>query len=287
MVFFAPIESIEHKGTWMIWPLMKDDWQKECQPARTVFAKIANSINKHEPVKIIINKSNWNETRKLLDPTIKLIDIKYQDSWARDMGPIYLINKKGQRRAIHFHFTAWGMKNEPSVNPPGWNWNYEIDNKVGIEMTKNSNIDYYQAPIVLEGGSIHQDGEGTIYTTEEYLLNPNRNPDLTKEEIEEHLKQYLNAQKIIWIPRGVYNDETSGHVDNLLHIITPGHVVLTWTDDKNDPQYERSLEALTFLKNSTDAKGRKIKVTKLHQPAPLFITKSEAENREKSPRIFN
>lgn len=182
--FYLLIESIPHKNTWMIWPLMKDIWQKNCQPAREVFAQIANTINKYEPVKMIINETNWADARKMLDSNIELIDIKYQDSWARDMAPIYLINKEGERRrAVHFYFTAWGMKNEPGLNPLGWKWNYEIDNQLGIKMAQNSNIKYYQAPIVLEGGSIHQDGEGTVYTTEECLLNSNRNPKLTKKEI--------------------------------------------------------------------------------------------------------
>jgi len=130
---------------------------------------------------------------------------------------------------------------------------------------------------VLEGGSIHVDGEGTCITTAECLLSPGRNPDLSQEEIEAALKDYLNVEKVLWIPRGVYNDETTGHVDNLACFLRPAEIALTWTDDKSDPQYERSAEALDYLMSQTDAKGRKFTIHKIHQPNPILITPEEAE----------
>ncbi|MFD2159906.1 agmatine deiminase family protein, partial [Rubritalea tangerina] len=137
--------------------------------------------------------------------------------------------------------------------------------------------DRYRSHFVLEGGSVHVDGEGTVITTEECLLSPGRNPGADKQKIEQVLKDYLNVEKVVWIKRGVYRDETSGHVDNLVHYCAPGVVALTWTDDKEDPQYEISKEAYDLLSNETDAKGRKLKVVKLHQPGPLYHTAEEAE----------
>ncbi|GAM64155.1 agmatine deiminase [Vibrio ishigakensis] len=134
----------------------------------------------------------------------------------------------------------------------------------------------YRAPIVLEGGSIHVDGEGTLYTTEECLLHESRNPEWSKEELTATLCDHLNVDKIIWLPRGLYNDETNGHVDNILHVVKPGEVVLTWCDDENDPQYEISREAYEYLKGQTDAKGREIKVHKLPMPGPLYMSADEA-----------
>ena len=130
--------------------------------------------------------------------------------------------------------------------------------------------DRYKAPMVLEGGSIHVDGQGTCLTTEECLLNHNRNPQLSKEEIENNLKEYLNVNKIIWLNRGIYNDETNGHVDNICCFIRPGVVALAWTDDKNDPQYEISAENFERLKQTVDAKGRKLEVHKIHLPDPVL-----------------
>ena len=138
-------------------------------------------------------------------------------------------------------------------------------------------LDRYKAPMVLEGGSIHTDGEGTLLTTEECLLSEGRNPQLSKAEIEENLKSYLNVKKIIWLKNGVYNDETNGHVDNICCFIRPGVVALTWTDDKTDPQYAISQDAYERLSQATDAHGRKLEIHKLHQPGPIYINKEESE----------
>jgi agmatine deiminase len=120
------------------------------------------------------------------------------------------------------------------------------------------------------------DGEGTLITTEECLLNHNRNPELGRDEIEQYLMDYLGLEKIIWLPRGTYNDETDGHVDNICCYVRPGVVALTWTDDKEDPQYEISREALEVLERETDAKGRRLEVHKIQQPTPVLITEEEA-----------
>ncbi|MBE4704189.1 agmatine deiminase [Spiroplasma platyhelix] len=282
--FYAPIESTKHVGTWMLWPHMKDNWYNNRKPARKVFAKIANTIAKYEPVKMIVNQEDYLEARAMLCAKVELIQLKYHDSWARDMAPIYLKNKNDEVRAVNFHFNTWGMQNRKSLEEWNKTWDYTIDDQVSIDMSKNSNVDYYQAPFVLEGGSIHTDGDGTLYTTEQCLLNEERNPELNKDQIENYLKEYLNVEKVIWIPHGTYHDETKGHVDNLIHIVEPGHILLNWTDDENDPQYEISIEAYNFLTNTTDAKGRKIKITRLHQPTPVTIKKEE-ENQDASVRF--
>jgi agmatine deiminase len=128
----------------------------------------------------------------------------------------------------------------------------------------------------MEGGAIHVDGQGTCLTTEECLLNPNRNPHLTREQIEEQLRRYLSISKVIWLERGVYLDETGGHIDELACFTSPGHVLLTWTDDRTDPQYEISQDAYSRLRAAKDARGRALEVHKIHQPGPLFMTAAEA-----------
>jgi agmatine deiminase len=140
---------------------------------------------------------------------------------------------------------------------------------------------YDAAPFVLEGGSIHADGEGTVIVTESCLLSKGRNPSLTKEQIEEKLKIYLGAKKVIWLPRGIYNDETNEHVDNVCAFTSPANVVLAWTDDESDPQYTFSKEDLEVLENETDAKGRKINVHKLYIPKiPVTVTEEELAGYE-------
>ncbi len=126
-------------------------------------------------------------------------------------------------------------------------------------MLAQHGMDRYDAPLILEGGSIHVDGEGTCLTTAECLLNENRNPHLSKEQIEAHLRDYLGVQSFIWLDEGVYMDETDGHIDNMCCFVRPGEVALHWTDDETDPQYARSVAALKVLEAAVDAKGRKLK----------------------------
>jgi agmatine deiminase len=129
----------------------------------------------------------------------------------------------------------------------------------------------------MEGGSFDVDGEGTLLTTAECLLNPNRNPDLSQAQIEAYLCSHLGVRQVVWLPRGVYLDETDGHVDNFARFVAAGVVVLTWTHDTSDPQYERSAEALEILRSTKDARGRDLQVVLLHQPGPLHASAEEAE----------
>jgi len=144
-------------------------------------------------------------------------------------------------------------------------------------MCEIERVDSYRLnDFILEGGSIHVDGEGTCMVTAETLLSEGRNSHLTKEEIEKTLCEYLNCTKVLWVPRGIYNDETNGHIDNMCNFVRPGVVLLAWTDDKNDPQYEISMEAYEYLSNETDAKGRKLEIHKMYTPSPILITKEES-----------
>ena len=155
---------------------------------------------------------------------------------------------------------------------------WDQDELVARKVLELERMDRYKCNIIMEGGSIHVDGEGTLITTEECLLNHNRNPQLKKDQIEDNLRDYLNVEKIIWLGKGVYMDrDTNGHIDNLCCFIRPGVVALTWTDDKNDPQYTISRDAYQRLSETTDAMGRKLNIHKIHQPGPLYITKEESE----------
>jgi len=144
-------------------------------------------------------------------------------------------------------------------------------------------VSRYRAPFVLEGGSIHVDGQGTCITTEECLLNPNRNPDRSRGEIENLLGAYLGIEKVIWVPRGVFGDETDGHIDNLACFSRPGRVLLTWSEERDDPQTEISRQARRVLESATDAQGRQLEVGLLPSPGPLFMTSEEASGIASNP----
>jgi agmatine deiminase len=153
---------------------------------------------------------------------------------------------------------------------------WDRDDEVAHKVLEIEGADRYRTPFVLEGGAIHVDGQGTCLTTEECLLNPNRNPRLGRSEVEEQLRHYLGVTTVIWLGKGVYLDETGGHIDELACFTGPGHVALTWTLDRKDPQYEISHDAYQRLKKARDARGRELTIHKIHQPGPLYMTAEEA-----------
>ncbi|OAN10923.1 agmatine deiminase [Photobacterium jeanii] len=274
--FRMPGEHEPQDAVWMAWPERCDNWRYGGKPAQATFVEVAKAISKTTPVTMTVSAQQFENARTMLPDNIRLVEMSSDDSWMRDIGPSYVINSDGERRGVDWHFNAWGGLVDGLYFP--WDKDDAVAQKV-CEMNQDAS---YRAPIVLEGGSIHVDGEGTLYTTEECLLHPSRNPDLSREQLEQVLHDYLAVEKVIWIPSGLYNDETNGHVDNLIHVVRPGEVVLTWCEDPQDPQYALSRKALDALETQTDAKGRQIKVHKIPMPGPLYISESEANGVDAS-----
>jgi agmatine deiminase len=269
--YFMPGEFSPHAGTWLLWPERTDNWRMGAKPAQKAFVEVACAIAVFEPVTIGVNPGQFNNARQKLPPHIRVVEISSNDAWMRDCGPTFVIDGKGGVRGIDWIFNAWGGLYNGLYFP------WDLDEGVAQKVFEIERLDHYKAPIVLEGGSIHVDGQGTCMTTAECLLSSGRNPDLNQAQIEAYLQDYLNVEKVLWIPRGVYNDETTGHVDNIACFVRPGVIALTWTDDKSDPQYEISAEAYEYLWSQTDAKGRQLEIQKIHQPDPIIITPEEAE----------
>ncbi|MCD7957466.1 MAG: agmatine deiminase [Lachnospiraceae bacterium] len=204
-------------------------------------------------------------------PNIYLLPVETDDAWARDIGPTCVVRKNGEVRGIDWNFNAWGGKVD------GLYAHWDKDNQAAGAICRALGMECYDARhFVLEGGAIHSDGEGTVLVTEACLLSPGRNPHMTKARIEDTLKSYLGAQKVIWLPRGIWNDETNEHVDNVSAFVRPGEVVLAWTDDKNDPQWSLSNASLRVLEQERDARGRNFIIHKLPIPAkPVCITEED------------
>lgn len=274
--FYFPAEFQPVSQVWLAWPERRDNWRDDALPAQLTFARIANAISEVTKVCVAVSSKQFDHARDLLQPEIRLVEIPCNDAWMRDIGPTVLVNKSGERRGISWQFNAWGGEYNGLYD------NWQQDDLVASSVCDIIGIDHYRAPFVLEGGSIHTDGEGTLYTTEECLLSPGRNPLLTKQQIEQQLKEYLSIEKVIWLPNGLFNDETDGHVDNLMHVIAPAKVVLSWTDEPSDPQYHLSREAERVLKSQTDAQGREIEIVRLPLPGPLHYSESEAQGIEVS-----
>jgi agmatine deiminase len=269
--FRMPGEFEPHSGCWMAWPERPDNWRLGAKPAQEAFAAVAEAIAESEPVTMAVSDAQFENCRATLPPSVRVVEVSTDDAWMRDTGPSFVVDGAGGRRGVDWRFNAWGGSDGGLYFP------WDRDDRVAAKVLEIEGADRYRAPIVLEGGAIHCDGEGTVLTTEECLLNPNRNPELSKEQIELVLLEYLGAEKVIWLGAGVFEDETDGHVDNLACFAQPGTVLLSWSDDEDDPQHAISRDARERLEAATDAQGRSLEVALLPSPGPLQISAEEAE----------
>ena len=265
-----PGEFEPHSGCWMLWPERPDNSRLGGKPAQQAFVAVASAIAGSEPVSVGVSAAQYANARRLLPPAVRVIELSSNDAWMRDVGPTFVVNDRGGVRGVDWMFNAWGGLDGGLYFP------WDRDDAVAEKVLEIEGRDRYRAPFVLEGGAIHVDGQGTLVTTEECLLNRNRNPQLSREEIEGLLRRYLKVEAIVWLGKGTYMDETDGHVDNLCAYVKPAEVVLNWTDDRSDPQYDSSRDAYERLMEARDSRDRRFKVHKLVQPGPLYMTPEEA-----------
>jgi agmatine deiminase len=225
-----PAEWEPHERTLMAWPCRTELWGETIEQARSDYAAVANAIAAFEPVTMIAaDASDTALARAACSAGVQVLELPLDDSWLRDCGPIYVIDDDGRRVAVHFRFNAWGEKFSP----------WDRDAAVGARVAERLGDPVLSAPIVLEGGSIIGDGAGTLLTTEQCLLNPNRNPSLSREEIERVLREYLGVATIVWLPHGLLEDrDTDGHVDLVASFLEPGRVMLQ-TVPPDNPNFER------------------------------------------------
>ena len=269
--FRMPAEFEPHQGCIMIFPERADSWQYGGYAARRAFVQIAEAIAESEKVTVCAGEAQYDNARAMLGPHIRVVEMSSNDAWARDYAPTFVKNEAGELRGIDWGFNAWGGLHDGLYFP------WDKDNRMARKLCDLLDKDVYnKRDFILEGGSIHVDGEGTCMVTESCLLSKGRNPELTKEQIENTLKEYLNVSTVLWLPCGIYRDETNEHVDNICAFTAPGEVVLAWTEDENDVQYPMSRACLDYLEQAVDARGRKIKVHKLPLPRPVTMTEGRA-----------
>lgn len=273
--FRMPAEYEPHQGCVMVWPVRPGSWPYGGVEAQHTFTQLARAIAESEQVWMLADKEHREQVKAvfLQDKNIQVLEIPTDDAWARDIGPTCVVNDAGQVRGIDWQFNAWGGTYD------GLYADWKKDNRAASLICEQLHMNYYNAQhFVLEGGAIHSDGEGTVLVTEACLLSQGRNPQLSKVQIEQQLKQYLGAKKIIWLPHGIYQDETNEHIDNMCAFVGAAKVVLAWTDNQEDPQWKWSNEAMQVLQQEKDAKGRELQVIKLPIPdSPICITKEEQQ----------
>lgn len=258
LFYTMPAEWAEHSGTFISWPIRDSmvypvDYEAVCRG----YEEIIRAIAEFEPVTVVVNPEDGELVRaRLSGIPAECLVIPHNDAWLRDNGPTFLRGKDGSLAAVNWRFNAWGGKYEP----------WDLDDQVAPAIIAHTGARGFDAPLVMEGGSIHTDGEGTLLTTEECLLNPNRNPELGREQIEELLVKHLNIEKVIWLKRGLSGDETDGHVDNITCFAAPGKVILQVCSDPADDNYAISQENLRTLQEERDARGRELEIIPIEQP---------------------
>ena len=257
-----PAEWHPHRACWMGWPCHLPSCQGiGLERARQAFALVANAIQAFEPVMMLVNPADQDSARALCDPAIRLIPLAMNDSWLRDTGPSFLVNGHGDLAGVDWIHNAWGG-NYPDC---------ALDNQIAAFVLNQTKAQCFEAPLVMEGGSFHVDGEGTLLTTRECLLNPNRNPHLSQAQIEAYLKDYLAVSQIIWLNQGLVGDETDGHIDEVACFVGPGRVFCLVTQDHNDINYPRLSDNYHRLQQSRDAKGRPLEVIGIEQAPATYL----------------
>jgi len=244
----------------MAWPCRKDLWGANLEAACDAYAEVAEAISEFEPVTMIARGDEVASVSMRTGNKVATLPLPHDDSWIRDNGPSFVIDGKGNIAGVDWVFNSWGEKFKP----------FDQDAAVAESLLGRLKIKRYSSNLVLEGGSIHFDGDGTLLTTEECLLNPNRNPGMIREAIEQVLHDHLAVEKVIWLGRGLVDDDTDGHVDNLACFVRPGVVLALVSSDPQDANHAILQENLERLKGATDAKGRALEIITLEQPKARY-----------------
>lgn len=269
-----PDEAEPHIATWMAFVANANVWGPElATPVKNTLAKIANAIVQFEPVNMLVNANDYALAKQKLDPRVTLHIAELDDLWIRDTGPVFVKNSRGEQAGVNFNFNGWGKKQS-----------YQRDAGIAKKVCELSGRALLNTHLVLEGGGIEVDGKGTAIITESCVLNPNRNPGLSKASCEAELKKLLGIQKVIWLPGIAGKDITDGHTDFYARFASPGVVIAGLEHDPASYDYAITRRHLDILKKSTDAHGNALKVLVLDAPSKI---RPEYESKEFAAGYIN
>lgn len=261
----TPAEWEPHAATWLSWPHNRDSWPDQFEPVPGIWAELVGVLSQSELVHICAGgEAVMNEARRLVGhlPNVVLHDIPTNDAWMRDHGPTFLASPAGSPPAlVHWGYNAWGGKYPP----------FDLDQQVPLRITDMLGFRRFEPGIILEGGAIDVNGSGSVLTTEQCLLNPNRNAGLGRGEVERYLADYCGARHVIWLGGGIVGDDTDGHIDELARFVSQRTVLAAVEDDPQDANYEPLADNLRRLESAGDEQGRPLEVVKLPMPAPVFF----------------
>lgn len=269
--FIMPAEWEAHSGIWFSWPYDLDSFPNP-KKAQAACAQFIKAIKSGETVELqVLNKTAKQEVKKALSSlgantnNINFHFADYTDGWMRDCGPTFVLNREKKKLAmVKWKFNAWGKAQDPHYAP------LMKDAQLPYAMNKLLKMPMFEPDIILEGGSIEVNGQGTVMTTEQCLLNENRNPNLSKPQIEKYLKDNLGAAKIIWLKNGIEGDDTNGHIDDIARFVAPDSVVCAYEENKKDFNHAVLKENYKILQKSTTQDGKPLKIVKLPMPGSIY-----------------
>lgn len=261
--FVMPAEWQRHTAIWLAWPYDPTTFPDRVERVEQTYVQIVKEIHESEEVNLFVidEPTKKKATAMFKQAGIDLSRVHiyvsdYADVWFRDYGPIFVKNPRHELAMIHWEFNSWGEKYETLLK----------DKEIPEVINKDMRLRCFKPGIVLEGGSIDVNGEGTLLTTEQCLLNSNRNPHLNKQKIEQYLSEFLGVRHFIWLKRGILGDDTDGHIDDLARFVNPTTIVCAYEDDSNDADYDALKENYDLLRKSVDQDGNPLTIIKLPMP---------------------
>jgi len=251
-----PGEFEPHARCWMAWPCRRSAFGTRLEAARAAYASVARTISGFEPITMLANSIDVSEAARLCGPGVTILPMDIDDSWTRDTGPTFLVDDDRCVAGVDWIFNGWG-----NIYP-----DHEQDAQMARKILDHLGMRRYEADLVSEGGAVHVDGRGTFLAVEPAILDDRRNPGMSRKEAENILSACLGVQQFIWLPFGLENDETAGHVDNVACFVRPGVVLVNSTSDPQDGNYLGSRENKAVLRASRDTSGRTLEVIPIEQP---------------------
>ncbi|MEX2559300.1 MAG: agmatine deiminase family protein [Pirellulales bacterium] len=270
-----PAEWEPHAATWLSWPHTPETWPGQFEPIPAIWTELVAALSLVEPVHVLAGEGAvFEQANSLLagflnrsgaagSPRhpVHLHPIATNDAWTRDHGPIFLVGPAGSPPVlVDWDYNAWGGKYPP----------YDLDQQVPRLVAEMLGYRRYEPGIVLEGGAIDVNGRGALLTTEQCLLNPNRNPHLGRRQVERYLADYLAARHVIWLGRGIAGDDTDGHIDELARFVGPRTVVAAVEEDPADENYRPLRDNFERLQMATDEQGRSLELVSMPMPRPVY-----------------
>ncbi len=265
--FRLPSELGKHFASYFLWPDCSKRWRLNAGPIKVIAENLLRTISEHEPVVLGVNSSSYSHVLALNLPNVHVIELSHASALLRDAAPSFLLDDSGELRAVD-----WRLDRDACAS----------DDDIASKICGNEGLDRYRfGQFFFRSGLFEYDGEGTALVLEPAVLSSQLNPNLTKSEIETHLRDYLGIEKVLWLPAPLYKDNSGApRLDNVARFIAPGRILLSWEDNLKDPAHASCVDNLTYLGSAQDARGRSLEVTKLHLPLPVRMTKDEAESFE-------